>query len=325
MRKLSKTLLSLLLIAAMLASFVVLPAAAEEPAAEQPTEAVQAAETQATDDTSYRYNIVHVDADRKYFSPTSIKAIIDNAAEAGFNQVELYLSDNQGFRFALDDMTVTTSTGNTYDLSAALGDGYTASDGKCPDGSDKYLTQSEMTDIIAYAKSKNVEIVPCVNAPGHMGAILEEFSDFRYTSGWQTSKSSIDIGNAEAVAFALAITDKYAKFFASQGCKYYNIGADEYANDLSSMGFENMGSALYTKFVEFMNSAADIIVGYGMTPRAFNDGFCYNKNEYNSVTVAPSKAYEICYWSSGWNGYNVASAKTLSSNGYKLINTNGDS
>mgnify|MGYP002608724661 FL=1 len=323
MRKLSKTLLSLLLIAAMLASFVVLPAAAEEPAAEQPTEAVQAAETQATDDTSYRYNIVHVDAGRKYFSPTSIKAIIDNAAEAGFNQVELYLSDNQGFRFALDDMTVTTSTGNTYDLSAALGDGYTASDGKCPDGSDKYLTQSEMTDIIAYAKSKNVEIVPCVNAPGHMGAILEEFSDFRYTSGWQTSKSSIDLGNAEAVAFALAITDKYAKYFASQGCKYYNIGADEYANDLSSMGFENMGSALYTKFVEFMNSAADIIVGHGMTPRAFNDGFCY-KNYTNSVTVAPSKAYEICYWSSGWNGYNVASAKTLSSNGYKLINTNGD-
>lgn len=323
MRKLSKTLLSLLLIAAMLASFVVLPAAAEEPAAEQPTEAVQAAETQAADDTSYRYNIVHVDAGRKYFSPTSIKAIIDNAAEAGFNQVELYLSDNQGFRFALDDMTVTTSTGNTYDLSAALGDGYTASDGKCPDGSDKYLTQSEMTDIIAYAKSKNVEIVPCVNAPGHMGAILEEFSDFRYTSGWQTSKSSIDLGNAEAVAFALAITDKYAEYFASQGCKYYNIGADEYANDLSSMGFENMGSTLYTKFVEFMNSAADIIVGHGMTPRAFNDGFCY-KNYTNSVTVAPSKAYEICYWSSGRNGYNVAPASTLSSNGYKLINTNGD-
>lgn len=323
MRKLSKTLLSLLLIAAMLASFVVLPAAAEEPAAEQPTETAQAAETQATDDTSYRYNIVHVDAGRKYFSPTSIKAIIDNAAEAGFNQVELYLSDNQGFRFALDDMTVTTSTGNTYDLSAALGDGYTASDGKCPDGSDKYLTQSEMTDIIAYAKSKNVEIVPCVNAPGHMGAILEEFSDFRYSSGGETSKSSIDLANTEAVAFALAITDKYAEYFASQGCKYYNIGADEYANDLSSMGFENMGSTLYTKFVEFMNSAADIIVGHGMTPRAFNDGFCY-KNYTNSVTVAPSKAYEICYWSSGWNGYNVASAKTLSSNGYKLINTNGD-
>lgn len=42
------------------------------------------------------------------------------------------------------------------------------------------------------------------------------------------------------------------------------------------------------------------------------------------MTVAPSKAYEICYWSSGWGGYSVASASTLSSNGYKLINTSGD-
>ena len=79
MRKLSKTLLSLLLIAAMLASFVVLPAAAEEPAAEQPTEAVQAAETQADDavKTNYELSVVMLDCGRKYFSVDSIKQIID--------------------------------------------------------------------------------------------------------------------------------------------------------------------------------------------------------------------------------------------------------
>ena len=73
MRKLSKTLLSLLLIAAMLASFVVLPAAAEEPAAEQPTEAVQAAETQADDavKTNYELSIVMLDCGRKYFPWTA--------------------------------------------------------------------------------------------------------------------------------------------------------------------------------------------------------------------------------------------------------------
>lgn len=89
MRKLSKTLLSLLLIAAMLASFVVLPAAAEEPAAEQPTEAVQAAETQADDaeKSNYELSIVMLDCGRKYFSVDSIKQIIDNAAAAGFNNV----------------------------------------------------------------------------------------------------------------------------------------------------------------------------------------------------------------------------------------------
>ena len=89
MRKLSKTLLSLLLIAAMLASFVVLPAAAEEPAAEQPTEAVQAAETQSKDAVEgFDLSIVMLDCGRKYFSVDSIKQIIDNAAAAGFNNCD---------------------------------------------------------------------------------------------------------------------------------------------------------------------------------------------------------------------------------------------
>ena len=52
------------------------------------------------------YKVVHLDAGRKYFSVENIKAIIDTMADAGYNQLELYLSDNQGFRFALDDMTV---------------------------------------------------------------------------------------------------------------------------------------------------------------------------------------------------------------------------
>lgn len=273
-----------------------------------------AAATESASD-SYAYSIVHVDAGRKYFSVENLKTIIDNAAAAGFNQVELYLSDNQGFRFALDDMTLTTGYG-TYDLTGALGDGY--SDGsKHPDGTDQYLTQGEMDEIISYANGRQIDIVPCINIPGHMGAILEEFPSFRYS----TSSSSIDLDNEEAVAFALALTEKYAKYFASRGCKYYNVGADEYANDMSSMGFEGMGADLYTKFVELLNDAADIILAEGMIPRAFNDGFYYK--DY-SISVEPNKAYEICYWTSGWWGYDVASASTIAAKGHKMINTNGD-
>ena len=262
------------------------------------------------------YKIVHVDAGRKYFSPENIKKIIDNAAAAGFNQVELYLSDNQGFRFALDDMNVTTSTGNTYDLTPALGDGY--SDGsKYPDGSGKYLTQSEMDDIINYAKSKGIDIVPCINVPGHMGAILEEFTQFKYSG----SNSSIDLENAEAVAFALAITEKYATYFESQGVKYYNLGADEYANDLSTMGFQGLYiSKKYQNFVGFLNSAAQIVINHGMTPRAFNDGIYYNEDNTYSI----NSAIQVCYWSCGWNDYKLASAQYLVNKGMDVINTHGD-
>ncbi len=54
--------------------------------------------------------VFHLDAGRKYFSVQYIKQILDTMAEANFNQLELYFSDNQGFRFALDDMTVTTGS-----------------------------------------------------------------------------------------------------------------------------------------------------------------------------------------------------------------------
>ena len=275
----------------------------------------------AAEDASYAYNIVHVDAGRKYFTPGELKAIIDNAAEAGFNQVQLYLSDNQGFRFALDDMVLTTDYG-TYDLTPALGDGYSDSTGKAPCGSGMYLTEEEMDDIIAYANSKGIDIVPCINVPGHMGAILEAFTGFRYKkSSYTVSKSSIDLSNQEAVAFALGLTEKYASYFASRGCKFYNVGADEYANDLSTMGFEGMGTTLYTKFVQFLNDAAEIITDLGMTPRAFNDGFYYG--DYN-ISLEPDKAYEICYWSSGWGTYRVAPATTIANKGHKMINTDGD-
>ena len=267
----------------------------------------------------YAYSIVHVDAGRKYFTPDELKSIIDNAADAGFNQVELYLSDNQGFRFALDDMSLTTAYG-TYDLTPALGDGYSDSTGKAPDGTGKYLTQAEMDDIIAYANGKGIDIVPCINVPGHMGAILEAFTGFRYKQGYSSSKSSIALDNEEAVAFALGLTEKYAAYFASRGCKFYNVGADEYANDLSKMGFEGMGATLYTKFVQFLNDAADIILDLGMTPRAFNDGFYYR--DY-SISVEPNKAYEVCYWSSGWSGYEVGYASTIAAKGHKMINTDG--
>ena len=258
--------------------------------------------------------VFHLDAGRKYFSVQYIKQILDTMAEANFNQLELYFSDNQGFRFALDDMTVTTEFG-TYDLTDSLGDGYVG-DNKYPDGSNQYLTQAEMDEIISYANSKGIELVPALNVPGHMGAILEEFPDLRYTG----SKSSIDLTSDEAKAFAKAIVEKYAAYFASKGCKHFNFGADEFANDLGSMGFEVIyQNGIYKEhFVPFFNDVAAIIKDKGMTPRAFNDGVLYN----NDTTVEMDQDVQVCYWSSGWGGYNLASATTLNNAGFELINTN---
>ena len=168
MRKLSKTLLSLLLIAAMLASFVVLPAAAEEPAAEQPTEAVQAAETQAADSSFMK--IFHLDCGRKYFTKDWILALINEISAAGYTHLQLALG-NDGMRFLLDDMSLTVGdkTYSSEDVAAAIH----AGNEKYHDFTVDELTEKEMDAIIAHAKEKNIEILPLINTPGHMDAILD--------------------------------------------------------------------------------------------------------------------------------------------------------
>lgn len=327
MRKLSKTLLSLLLIAAMLASFVVLPAAAEEPAAEQPTEAVQAAETQAADSSFMK--IFHLDCGRKYFTKDWILALINEISAAGYTHLQLALG-NDGMRFLLDDMSLTVN-GTTYsseNVAAAIH----AGNEKYHDFTVDELTEKEMDAIIAHAKEKNIEILPLINTPGHMDAILDAATSLTYTDcAYNGSSRTIDVTNDTVVAFTQALLQKYVTYFAGKGCKYFNIGADEYANDKytgGSMGFGNLQlSGKYGYFIKYVNELATMVKSADMKPVAFNDGI-----EFYGVTSANvgSTLYKfdkdiiVSYWSAGWSGYEPQSAANLVSNGFKVINTTGD-
>lgn len=327
MRKLSKTLLSLLLIAAMLASFVVLPAAAEEPAAEQPTEAVQAAETQAADSSFMK--IFHLDCGRKYFTKDWILALINEISAAGYTHLQLALG-NDGMRFLLDDMSLTVN-GTTYsseNVAAAIH----AGNEKYHDFTVDELTEKEMDAIIAHAKEKNIEILPLINTPGHMDAILDAATSLTYTDcAYNGSSRTIDVTNDTAVAFTQALLQKYVTYFAGKGCKYFNIGADEYANDKytgGSMVFGNLQlSGKYGYFIKYVNELATMVKSADMKPVAFNDGI-----EFYGVTSANvgSTLYKfdkdiiVSYWSAGWSGYEPQSAANLVSNGFKVINTTGD-
>lgn len=325
MRKLSKTLLSLLLIAAMLASFVVLPAAAEEPAAEQPTEAVQAAETQVNDavKTNYELSVVMLDCGRKYFSVDSIKQIIDNAAAAGFNNVMLAVG-NDGMRFLLDDMSLTVN-GTTYESDAVKSAIHAGNEAYYNFDVDE-LTQTEMDAVLAYAKEKGMGVIPMLNTPGHMDAILAAATSLTGTNcSYNGSVRTIDVTNNTAVTFTQELLKKYVAYFAGKGCQYFNMGADEYANDKydsGSMGFGKLqNTGKYSYYVEYVNAVAALIKNAGMTPMAFNDGIYFDNNTSSGTFDTD---IVICYWSSGWSGYSPMSAFNLASKGFKMVNTNGD-
>ena len=283
------------------------------------------ASAQASDaeDTGYKYNIMFLDCGRKYFSVNSIKQIIDNASAAGSNYIQLAVG-NDGLRFLLDDMSLTVN-GKTYSserVSAAIHAGNEAYYNFDVDE----LTQPEMDEIIAYAASKGMGVIPCVNTPGHMDAILSAATALTGKDcSYSGSARTIDVTNATAVAFTQALLQKYISYFAGKGCEYFNMGADEYANDIftsGSMGFGNLQSTgKYSYYVTYVNAVAKMVKDAKMTPMAFNDGIYFNSNTSSGTFDTDIL---ICYWSNGWSSYTPMPAANLAAKGFKLINTHGD-
>ena len=275
----------------------------------------------STSDAFYR--IVHLDCGRKYFTADWIKALITEMKAAGYTHLELAIG-NDGLRFLLDDMSVTAN--DTIYSSANVTAGIRSGNKAYHDFGTNELTQTEMDGIIAHAKSVGIEIIPLINTPGHMDAIVTCLQNLGVsTPNYNGSDTTIDLSNSTAVAFTQALVAKYAAYFAEKGCTIFNMGCDEYANDVyssGSMGFGNLVSTgKYGSFVTYVNNLAAIVKNAGMTPMAFNDGFYFNGNTSSGTFDTDIM---ISFWTSGWSGYQSESASALAARGHKMINTNGD-
>jgi len=287
------------------------------------TEDTEASDTTKSLYTTPFYKIVFLDCGRKYFSVSSIKTIIDEAAAAGMTHVQLAVG-NDGLRLLLDDMSLTVN-GTSYS-SDTVKSGIQTGNKNYYNFATNELTESEMDTILAYAKNKGVSIIPCINTPGHMDAILDcmEVCGLKSVS-YNGSVRTVDVTNSTAVAFTQALLTKYVTYFASKGCKLFNMGADEYANDIYTSGSMGFGKLIktgkYGSYVSYVNALAAIIKNAGMTPMAFNDGIYFNNTtSYGTFDTD----IVICYWSSGWGNYTPMSASALKTKGFRLVNTHGD-
>lgn len=251
--------------------------------------------------------IFHLDCGRKYFSVSEIKGIIDQLAENNYTHIQLAFGNN-GFRFLLDDMEVTLDDGTKYIDSAvrtAITKGnsnYSSSNGA--DAS--MLSESEMDTIISYANNRGIKVIPMLNTPGHMDALVSAMNDLGIRS---STGSEMSLTSDKEVEFIKALQQKYITYFANWGCDHYNLAADEYS-------FGNLSNDEYTAFAKYVNAVAKMVKKAGMTPMAYNDGIYYS----GKTTTEPfDKDIQICYWAQDTN---YASAADLSNRGFAIINNN---
>lgn len=232
------------------------------------------------------YRAVMLDCGRKYFSVANIEKLIDTMAQYGYNQLQLSFG-NGGCRFLLDDMSLSfkgvTMSSDTVKANITNGNYNFNGDKRC-------LTETDMDAIIAYANNKGIEIVPMLNMPGHATAIVYDTS--------YSNNGNLNVTDETARYYGYALLNKYVQYFKTAGCKYFSFGSDE-------SGYTG------TNMTAFLTGCANVIVGAGMTPRAFNDA--------TNVATMPTSV-QITYWHQESDS---KTASALANAGYEMINTHG--
>ena len=250
----------------------------------------------ATTDNSNFMRIFHLDCGRKYFSVAEIEGIIDQLAANNYTHIELAFG-NDGLRFLLDDMSLTVGT-TTYDsqsVSAAIQAGnkdyYNA-------GEYNELTESQMTDIINYAKDRNIQVIPLIDIPGHTNALVYAMKELGISEKYYVSNKNstgrdtlaLDVKDTAAVSFATELVKKYVDYFAANGAAYFNVGADE-------CGYGDYAEADYQALAAMIGNLSDYIYSKDskeMTTLIFNDGFRMN-GYLQTALREKSNQIKVCY------------------------------
>lgn len=289
----TKKVLSMILVLVMLLSLLSMAAFTLPTAA--------SSDSAASNDDFMR--IFHLDCGRKYFSVSEIKDIIDQLEANHYTHLQLAFGNN-GFRFLLDEMSVGAYTSNQ--VKSALKNGnntYSNSKGAVS----SILYESDMNKIIEYATEKGISIIPLLNTPGHMDALVSAMSELKVGSSRTSSEMSLT--DDAQVNFVKALQQKYINYFATHGSKYYNFAADEYS-------FSALSDSEYTAFARYVNAIAKMVKDAGMTPMCYNDGINYSGK---TTSVAFDPEILVCYWAQDTN---YASVTELSNAGFKIINNN---
>jgi hexosaminidase len=135
------------------------------------------------DKPRYNYRSLHLDVARHFFPVSFIKKYIDLLALHKFNIFHWHLTDDQGWRIEIKKYPKLTQVGSRR--KETLIGHYYESDPQQFDGQPYggFYTQDEVREVVRYAKSKYVTIIPEIETPGHALAILAAYPEFGCSAG----------------------------------------------------------------------------------------------------------------------------------------------
>ncbi|MFI9063272.1 family 20 glycosylhydrolase [Streptomyces sp. NPDC053429] len=212
-----------------------------------------------------------VDQGRKFFTVDWLKQHIKELAYLKLNTFHFHLSDTFGFRLESSTHPEIVST--------------------------DHYTKQDIADLIALGRKYHVTVVPEIDTPGHMNALLAAHPELRLkSSSGALSPDFIDLSLPASYTLIKDLITEYLPLFPGP---YWHIGADEYVTDYAAypqlLGYAraHYGANATAKdtFYGFVNWADSLVRAGGKTTRMWNDGI-----KSGDGTITPNPGIVVEYW-----------------------------
>lgn len=201
------------------------------------------AQVNITDEPRFAYRGLMLDVSRHFYSVEQVKELLDLMARYKLNKFHWHLTDDQGWRIEIKKYPLLTEKGawrkfNNQDRQCqAYQKELDDTDFAIPEefmkinGTDTlyggFYTQDQIKDVVAYATTRGIDILPEVDMPGHfMAAIIgyPEISCKGEARFGELFSDPICVGKDETIAF---VKDIYTEIAALFPYEYMHLGADE--------------------------------------------------------------------------------------------------
>ncbi|MET9803845.1 beta-N-acetylhexosaminidase [Streptomyces sp. NPDC006368] len=194
------------------------------------------------DTPRYAYRGAMLDVSRHFFTVEQVKRYVDRMALYKVNKLHLHLSDDQGWRIAVDSWPRLAAYGGSTQVGGGPGGFY---------------TKAQYREIVAYAASRHLEVVPEIDMPGHTNAALASYAELNcdgvapplYT-GTAVGFSSLCVREDITYDF---VDDVIRELAALTPGRHLHIGGDE------------AHSTSHEDYVAFMDRVQPIVAKYGKT------------------------------------------------------------
>lgn len=178
------------------------------------------------DKPAYAYRGMHLDVSRHFFPVSFIKKFIDMMALYKLNNFHWHLTDGAGWRLEIKKYPKLTQQAawrtNGKKLNWNIDDERFLHEGD-PDAYGGYYTQKEAREVVAYAATRGINVIPEIEMPGHSEEVLAVYPNLS-CSGIPYKNSEYNVCTDSTYVFLKDVLQEVMDIFPS---KYIHIGGDE--------------------------------------------------------------------------------------------------